>query len=106
VARFRLESEMRGGRYWEGEEGRCRICGWAEETWEHVVEVCIREGEEVGRERILEILDENGRGEMWMKRLQRRRGEGGRDEGRGEGRQGTNGRWTGVRGRERERERE
>jgi len=47
VARFRLGNEMREGRYWEREEKRrCRLCGWAEETWEHVVEVCMREGEE------------------------------------------------------------
>lgn len=47
VARFRLESEMREGRYWERERrSMCRICGWAEETWEHVMEVCMGEGEE------------------------------------------------------------
>lgn len=62
VARFRLESEMREGRYWEGEERRrCRICGWAEETLEHVVEVCMEEGEEGGRVKILKILEEDGR---------------------------------------------
>lgn len=45
VARFRLGSEMREGRYWEGEETRrYRICGWVEETWEHVVEVCMGRG--------------------------------------------------------------
>lgn len=49
VARFRLESEMREGRYWEKEERRCRICGWAEETWEHLVEICMEGGEEGGR---------------------------------------------------------
>lgn len=33
VARFRLGSEMKEGRYWEKEERRkCRLCGWAEET--------------------------------------------------------------------------
>jgi len=37
VARFRLGDGMRGGKYWEGEEERkCRVCGWGEETWEHV----------------------------------------------------------------------
>lgn len=54
------------------------------------------EGEEEGREKILEILEEDGRGEGWMKRLQKMRGE-----GKGEGRQGMNRRWTCVRGRER-----
>jgi len=46
VARFRLGNEMREGKYWEDEEKRrCRICEWEEETWEHVVEVCMREGD-------------------------------------------------------------
>jgi len=41
VARFRLGSEMREGRYWEGEERRkCRLCGYEEESWEHVWERC------------------------------------------------------------------
>jgi len=49
--RFRLGNEMREGKYWEDEEKRrCRICGWEEETWEDVMEVCMREGEE-GEER-------------------------------------------------------
>jgi len=97
---------MREGRYWEGEEKRrCRLCGWAEETWEHVVEVCMREGEEGGRDKILEILEEDGRGDGWMKKLQGRRGEKGRG-GEGGKSQGTNRRWTSVRGRERGNERE
>lgn len=41
IARFRLGSEMRGGE--EEEKRKCRICGWAEKTWEHVVKVCMRE---------------------------------------------------------------
>lgn len=98
VARFKLGSEMREGRYWEGEERRCRICGWAEETWEHVVEICMREGREGGREKILEILEEDGRGEGWMKRLQKMRGE--REKGRETGDEQT------VDGCEREREKE
>ena len=37
IAMFRLGSEMREGRYWEGTEKRvCRVCGEEEETWEHV----------------------------------------------------------------------
>lgn len=61
VARFKLGSEMRGGRYWEKEEKRkCRLCGWAEETWEHV-EMCIRKEGEGGRERIVEILEDGRR---------------------------------------------
>ena len=42
VVRFRLGCEMRGGRYWEEEEEKrkCRVCGWREETWEHVWMEC------------------------------------------------------------------
>lgn len=80
---------IRIARFREREGRRCRICGWAEETWEHVMEVCMREKGVRGRERILEILDEDGRGEEWMKKLQRRRGE------EGEGRRGeTEDGWT------------
>jgi len=39
------------------------------------------EGEEGGRDKILEIL-EDGRGEGWMKKLQRRRGGKGRGRGK------------------------
>lgn len=47
-----------------------------------VVEMCIRKEGEGGRERIVEILDEDGRRECWMKKLQVRRRE---KEGRREG---------------------
>lgn len=76
IARFKLGSEIKKGRYWEGEEDRrCRICGWGEESWEHVVEVCMREGKGGGREEILEILEGDGRGESWMRKLLSRRRE-------------------------------
>lgn len=86
IARFRLGSEIRKGRYWEGEENRrCRICGWVEESWEHVVEVCIREGKGGGREEILEILEDDGREKSCMRKLLSRRREkekkGGRTDG-------------------------
>lgn len=45
VARFRLESKMRERRYWEKEKKKYRICGWAEEAWKHMVEICMREEE-------------------------------------------------------------
>jgi len=52
-ARFILGNEMRERKYCEDEEKRrCRICGWEEETWEHVVEVCMREGEKGKKENI------------------------------------------------------
>lgn len=32
-----MGNEMRRERYWEEERKRvCRVCGWKEETWEHV----------------------------------------------------------------------
>lgn len=41
IARYRLGSEMRESKYWEGEESRiCKLCGRGEETWEHVWEEC------------------------------------------------------------------
>lgn len=77
---------MREGRYWEEDEKRkCRLCGWELESWEHLVEVCMEEGRGRGREKIVKILEDDGRGEAWMKSLQNRRrwkeeemGEGGR----------------------------
>jgi len=79
VARFRLGDGMRGGRYWEGEEERkCRVCGWGEETWEHVWEECTDWGVERGwQEMVEEVLGEGGEGEVWMERLEELR------EGRG-----------------------
>ena len=45
----------------------------------------MREGEGDGRKRILEILEDDGRGERWMRSLQERREEretrGGRENG-------------------------
>lgn len=76
ITRFRTGCEMRESRYWEREENRkYRICGWEEETWEHVVEICMGEGAGGGREEILKILSDDGKGEKWMRRLQERRKE-------------------------------
>lgn len=82
IARFRLGNEMRAGRYWEqAEERKCRICGWEEETWEHVLERC-EEGRGVNiGERIREILDDGGGGEEWMEELERKRSKGTRSSG-------------------------
>lgn len=76
---------MRERRYWEVEEKRrCRLCGWEEESWEHVVEVCMGEGK--GKEEILRILEDDGRGaELDEKATRQERVEGGEDgEGKGE----------------------
>lgn len=51
ITRFRLGSEMKEGRYWEGEEKRMsKLCGWVEESWKHVMEVCMGESKGEGRD--------------------------------------------------------
>jgi len=41
MARFRCCNEWRGERYWKIEnEKLCRICGWKNETWQHLKEEC------------------------------------------------------------------
>ncbi|XP_046142809.1 golgin subfamily A member 6-like protein 6 [Osmia bicornis bicornis] len=43
MARFRLGNEIKESEYWEKEDKRkCRVCGWEEETWEHIWERCAR----------------------------------------------------------------
>lgn len=62
---FRMGNKIRERRYWLKREKRlCRICGWEEEGWEHVLEKYRREGEdgEIRKgiyERIKEILAED-----------------------------------------------
>ncbi|KZC05506.1 hypothetical protein WN55_06989 [Dufourea novaeangliae] len=75
VARFRLGNEMRENRYWlEEEKRRCRICGWREETWEHVWEECMGWREEMGwHEMVREVLGDEGEGEEWMRKVEERR---------------------------------
>jgi len=90
IARFRLGNEVKGGRYWEEEdERRCRLCGGEEETWEHVWEGC-RTWKEGGcwQEAVGWVLGGKGKGENWMKELEKereRRWEAGRDEGMRDG---------------------
>jgi len=79
VAKFRLGDGMRGNRYWEGdEEKKCRICGWGEETWEHVWEECTDWGMEKGWQEMVDgVLGEEGEGEVWMRKLEEMREGGG-----------------------------
>lgn len=76
VARFRLGSEMKGSKYWEGEERReFRMYGGREETWEHVWEEC-REWKEGGgswQDAVEWVLGEKGEEEGWMRELERER---------------------------------
>lgn len=80
VARFRLGSEVKESRYWEGEKlKRCRMCrGGGEESCEHVWEDC-REWKEGGgswQNAVDWVLREEGEGERWMRELERKRAGG------------------------------
>ncbi|KAH0820494.1 hypothetical protein GEV33_002297 [Tenebrio molitor] len=72
IARFRCGNEERENKYWKEDRTRvCRMCGEKKETIEHLLNECLelREGEE-SRE---EILNEDGKGIEWMKKVERRR---------------------------------
>ncbi|EFN75876.1 hypothetical protein EAI_03061 [Harpegnathos saltator] len=72
IARFRLGCELRGGRYWEEEEKRrCRMCGRREETWKHIWEECTGWGEERGWQEMEREVGEEGKGEKWMKEVEK-----------------------------------
>lgn len=63
VARFRCGAEERGRQRWRRDEGRrCRVCGQADETLEHMLADCL---EGVGT--MEEILDGTGGGIEIMK---------------------------------------
>lgn len=66
-----MGSKIREGRNWKGEEKR--RCRWKLESWEHMVDVCMGEDKEEGREEIIRILEDDGKEEAWMKRLQVRK---------------------------------
>ena len=73
VARFRLGNEELSNRYWEKDGRECRICDRAvEETIEHMLESCDIEGDGYTW---LDILNEEGRGESWMKLVKNKRKE-------------------------------
>jgi hypothetical protein len=72
IARFRCGNEERENKYWKEDRTRvCRMCGEKKETIEDLLNECVelREGEE-SRE---EILNEDGKGIEWMKKVERRR---------------------------------
>jgi len=73
VARFRLGSEVKKGRYWEDEERRkCRLCENEEETWKYVWERCRRwrEGGGGWQEGVGWVLGEDGKKERWMREIE------------------------------------
>lgn len=83
-----MGNEIRGSKYWEGEENRrCRMCGGEEETWEHVWENCRRGRKEKGswQEAVEWVLGEEGLGEGWMRELKEEKEGWGEGRGWGEG---------------------
>ncbi|XP_043464490.1 uncharacterized protein LOC122499949 [Leptopilina heterotoma] len=81
LCRFRMGEGVKECRYWmDDEEKMCRMCGFQVEDWKHVLEECMGEIEVGGVEggigdKIKWILDENGKGEKWIERLERMREE-------------------------------
>lgn len=73
IVKFRLGDGIKEGKYWEEEEGRkCRICGWTMQTWEHLWEECVvKEVGSTWKEKVGEILGEEGEGEGWLREIER-----------------------------------
>lgn len=88
IARVRLGNEVRERWYWRREEERvCRVCEGEQESWEHLIERCRSggdEGKSIG-DKMREIMDETGRGEEWIKELEKVRKDKERDNGQEEG---------------------
>lgn len=78
MARFRLGSKLREGRYWEDEQRLCRLCEAEMETWEHVWERYRkwREGQGSWQEALRWVLGKEEEGEWWMREIKEARGEG------------------------------
>lgn len=68
VSRFRCGAESRMADSWRGTVA-CRICGYKEETWKHLVD-CVKDK---GRRSARELYGEEGRGLEWMKEVLRER---------------------------------
>jgi len=79
-----LGSEMRERRFWEEEKRKCRLCGWEEDVGT-CGRGCMREEGGDGKMRIVELLDEGGGGEGWMKKLEKERETGRMGVGKGGG---------------------
>lgn len=72
IARFRCCNEWRGERYWEREEMKiCRVCGYKEETWNHIKEECSTRTDLTDGD----IMLRDGEGPAWMKRVYEKREE-------------------------------
>ena len=74
IARWRCGNEERGNKYWMKEEDRkCRLCDMEREDIEHLKKNCEYVNEKGGRN--LEVLNEDGRGYEWMRKIERLREE-------------------------------
>lgn len=72
IARFRCCNEWRGERYWESEERKlCRVCGWKEETWQHMKEECSTRTELTEEDLMLRDRE----GPEWMRSVYKKREE-------------------------------
>ena len=81
IARWRCGNEERGNKYWMKEEDRkCRLCDMEREDIEHLKKNCEYVNEKGGRN--LEVLNEDGRGYEWMRKIERLREEKDRKIGR------------------------
>jgi len=81
IARWRCGNEERGNKYWMKEEDRkCRLCDMEREDIEHLKKNCEYVKEKGGRN--LEVLNEDGRGYEWMRKIERLREEKDRKIGR------------------------
>jgi hypothetical protein len=70
TARFRCGNEERENKYWKEDRTRvCRMCGEKKETIEHLLNECVELRERERDESREEILNEDGRGIEWMKKL-------------------------------------
>lgn len=72
IARFRCCNEWRGERYSESEERKlCRVCGWKEETWQHMKKECSTRTELTEEDLMLRDRE----GPEWMRSVYKKREE-------------------------------
>lgn len=67
IARFRCCNEWKGERYWE--KRLCRICGWKDETLQHIKEECSTRTDLTEED----IMLRDGEGPEWMRQVYRMR---------------------------------
>ena len=69
IARFRTGNEEEENKYWLKDRKRCRVCGEGEDSVEHMVNECMMDKNWTWRA----VLEEDGRGERWMREVKTRR---------------------------------